>query len=81
MIDTSDDGVEEMEIDDEYAPTDQDIEVEAQEEPLMMRNAGRWENFIEYVDLYLKPWADEAHDTDTYRKRRAVELFNAGRSL
>ena len=44
----------------------------------MMQNAGRWQNFLDYVDIYQKQWADEAHDTDLYRKHRAVEFFNAG---
>ena len=65
-------------MDDEYEATDEDLDAEAQVEPVMMQNADRWENFLEYVDLYMKPWADEEHDTDIYRKRRAVELFNAG---
>ena len=68
-----------MELDDEECmPTDEEIAEEEELEPLMMANAGRWERFISYVDLYMAPWADEAHDTDLYRKRRAVELFNAG---
>ena len=65
-------------MDDEYEPNEEELTAEEEEEPLMMQNAARWENFIEYVDLYMKEWADEEHDTDLFRKRRAVELFNAG---
>ena len=58
--------MEEMELDDEDFPTEEEMEAEADEEHVMMKNADRWENFIEYVDLYMAPWADEAHDTDLY---------------
>ena len=51
-------------IEDEYLPSTEELAAEEEEEPLMMQNASRWENFIAYVDMYLSPWADEEHDTD-----------------
>ena len=70
------DGEQEMEYDDEYTPSPEDIAQEEQEEPLMMRNADRWDRFICLVRLLQRPWPQGAADTDFLRKERAVEVFN-----
>jgi len=72
------DGEQEMEYDDEYAPSPEEIEQEEQEEPLMMRNADRWDRFLCLVRLLQRPWPQGAADTDFLRKERAVEVFNLG---
>ena len=71
-------GEQEMEHDDEYAPSAEDIAQEEQEEPLMMRNADRWDRFLSLVRLLQRPWPQGAADTDFLRKERAVEVFNLG---
>ena len=68
----------EIEEDDEYAPSAEEIEQEEQEEPLMMSNAEAWDDFLEYVNLLQSDWAAPEDDTDLYRKRRALEFFNTG---
>ena len=67
-----------MDDDDEYMPTEDEILAEEEDEPLMMSNAGAWDNFLEFVRLCQSPWAAEEDDTDLFRKQRAVEYFNAG---
>lgn len=78
----ADDGEFEMDIDedDEYAPSAEEIEAEETEEPLLMSNAGAWDDFLEYVGLVHQDWADKdpEMDTDLYRKEQAVRYFNAG---
>ena len=71
-------GEMEMEDDDEYAPTPEEIAQEEEEEPLMMKNADRWQRFLDLVAARGKPWPQGASDTDTYRQQRAVESFNLG---
>ena len=41
-----------------------------------MQNAGRWDNFIEYVRASQAPWPQGEADSDDYRKGRADEAFN-----
>ena len=72
----NDDGDQEMELDDEYAPTEADIAQEEKEEPLMMANTTRWDNFFALVHSLHRPRG--ADDTDEYRKARAVEVFQPG---
>eukprot|EP00966_Prymnesium_polylepis_P015977 368640-Prymnesium_polylepis.1 len=43
---TNAEGEQEMAYNDEYAPTEEELEQEEREEPLMMRNAARWDNFL-----------------------------------
>ena len=62
--------------DDDYAPTASQIRQEEEEEPLMMENAQAWDNFIDLVDELQKPWPQDEHDTDAYRKQRALDYFN-----
>ena len=68
----------EIDEDDEYAPSPEEIAAEEEEEPLMMQNAEAWDDFLDYVNLLQMDWAAPEEDTDLYRKRRAVEFFNAG---
>ena len=84
MCVTDDEGLHQMEIDedDDYAPSAEEIAAEEQEEPLMMSNAGAWDDFlVEYVKLVQDPWTSPEADTDNYRRKRALELFNAGVSV
>ena len=53
-----------MEQDDEYAPTEEEIEQEEQEEPLMMENVQAWDNFIALITETSRPWPQGAEDTD-----------------
>ena len=69
-------GEEMMEEDDEYAPTEEEIEQEENEEPLMMQNALAWDNFIALIAETSRPWPQGAADTDDYRKGRALAYFN-----
>ena len=71
----------EIDEDDDYAPSAEEIAAEEQEEPLMMSNAGAWDDFLEYVKLVQDPWTSPDADTDNYRRKRALELFNAGVSV
>ena len=68
----------EIDDDDEYAPTAEEIAEEEQEEPLMMQNAAAWDDFLDYVGLLQEPWAAPDDDTNNYRKKRAVQFFDAG---
>ena len=72
------DGEQTMEEDDEYAVTEEEVEAEEKKEPLMMQNAGFWDNFLDLVRARQKQWAQRDADTDDYRKERAVEFFNLG---
>ena len=68
------DGQEEMDTShDEFAPTDEEIEAESEEEPDMMLHAGMWDNYLEWVRTVQEPWAE---DSDEYRQKRALEYFN-----
>ena len=79
MADLANDaGEQQMEFDPEYAPTDAEVEQEEKEEPLMMKNAARWDNFLNLVRASQAPWPQGEPDTDDYRKGRAVEAFNLG---
>ena len=74
----NDNGEMEMEEDEEYSPTEEDIEREEELEPLMMKNAARWDHFFGLVESISRPWPQGDMDTDEYRKGRAVEVFNLG---
>ena len=68
------DGVEEMCVEgDEFEPTEEEIEQEEQEEPLMLANADRWDRFLAFMADAHAPWSA---DTDAYREERAVSYFN-----
>ena len=67
-----------MEDDEEFDPTEDEVEVEESEEPLMMQHAAMWDDFLDYVFEMQDPWAKEDEDTDIYRKMRAVRQFNTG---
>ena len=71
-------GQEEMEYDEEYAPTAAEIAQEKKEEPLMIKNAERWDHFLDHVRGMQAPWPQGDPDTDDYRKVRAVETFSLG---
>ena len=73
---TNDDGDQEMDLDDEYAPTDAEIQHEEEEEPLMLNNAERWDRFLDLVRQLQKAWPQGELDTDDFRKGRALAMFN-----
>ena len=64
--------------DEDLEPTAEEIEVEAEAEPVMMRDAGFWDDFLKLVDIMQEPWAAPEDDTDAYRQKRGVRVFNAG---
>ena len=76
----ADDGEYEMDDDDEYADevSSADIEAEEQEDSDLFKAAEVWQNFLDYVELVQAPWANEVEDTDDYRMKRAITLYNAG---
>eukprot|EP00966_Prymnesium_polylepis_P326173 7382094-Prymnesium_polylepis.1 len=69
-------GEQEMEVDDEYVPTEEELEQEEREEPLMMLNAARWDRFLSLVRSIHQPWPQGEEDTTAYREKRATEAFN-----
>jgi hypothetical protein len=75
---TNSDDEMEMDDDDEYSPTEEDVEREEELEPIMMQNAARWDHFFALVESISRPWPQGDMDTDEYRKGRAVEVFNLG---
>ena len=75
-LNENDKGEQEMEYDDEYAPTEEELEQEEKEEPIMMQNAARWDNFLALVRSIHVPWPQGEADTTAYREGRAVEAFN-----
>ena len=67
-------GVEEMELEgDEFQPTDEEIEAEKNEEPVMIQHAEMWDRFRAWVRCVQEPWTQ---DDDDYRDERALEYFN-----
>ena len=72
------DGEQEMDFDSEYAPTAEDIQAEEQLLPLMMENAQRWDNFLDYVRCCTAEWPQGELDTEEYRQGRALSAFNQG---
>jgi hypothetical protein len=72
-------GEEEMEIsdDDEFAPTEDEIAAEAAREPLIVRNAARWDRFLSWVRDFETPWHV---DTDEYRRARSLSFCNGARA-
>ena len=44
----------------------------------MMRDAQYWDDFLSLVDIMQEPWAKPEDDTQAYREKRAVRVFNAG---
>ena len=67
------DGDYDPDSDDDYAPTDADLEKERQEEPTMMEHARMWDNFLNWVREIQAPWDPE--DSDAYREQRATTWF------
>jgi len=74
---TNEEGEQEMDDDDEYEPTAEEVAQEEAEVPIMMQNAARWDRFLRLVRMLQAPWPQGDADTDEYRKSRAVELFNS----
>ena len=74
-------GEMEMDDDDEYTPTEEEIAEEEAEEPLMMQNAACWDHFLDYVRAISAPCPQGEADTDEYRKGRALEAFNLGAAV
>ena len=73
----NDKGQQVLDDDDEYQVTPAMIAAEEKLEPLMMKDATRWDNFLSYVRLGQRAWPQGEADSDEYRKGRAVESFNA----
>ena len=71
----------EIDEDDDYAPSPEEIASEEEEEPLMMQDADAWDDFLHYVQLLQTEWASPEGDTDNYRRKRGLEFFNAGASI
>ncbi|KAL1520725.1 hypothetical protein AB1Y20_022293 [Prymnesium parvum] len=67
------DGREAMDADDEFDPTSEELQAEAEAEPEMMSNADKWDHFLALVRLVESKWD---RDDDDYRKLRAVSWFN-----
>ena len=57
-------------------PTDEQVAQEEKDEPLMMRNAQRWDNLLALVAASAVEWPQGEADTDDYRKGRAVKHIN-----
>ena len=72
-VDDNDDGYV---ADDTYAPTADDLAAEELEEPDMMKDAARWDRFLELVRAFHEPWPQGEEDTDEYRKARALIIVN-----
>ena len=70
------DGAQAMELDDDYAPTEDEVAAEEADEPLMMLNAARWDRFLAHVRCGSAEWPQGDANTDDYRKGRAVDWFN-----
>ena len=80
----------EMEIDedDDYAPTEDEIRQEEEEEPTMMQNVDAWDDFLAYVALLQSDWATPDEDTVTRtttaksgRLSSSTQVSRASRSL
>ena len=72
---TFEDDGDDDDIDPEFAPTDEDVQREEQDEGEMMQHARDWDVFIHLAQVALRPW--DAEDTEEYRERRALESFKA----
>ena len=64
--------------DEELDPTEAELDAETEAEPGMMKDAGCWDDFLTLVDIMQEPWAAPEDDTDAYRQKRGVRVFNAG---
>eukprot|EP00966_Prymnesium_polylepis_P174146 4029447-Prymnesium_polylepis.1 len=62
----------------EYMPTEEELAQEEKEEPIMMKNAERWDSFLALVQAIHVPWPQGEADSTEYREGRAVEAFNQG---
>ena len=62
---------------DPYKPDDEDIQAEEDADTLLERNAGIWDNFLDWVRDIQSEW--DPADTDAYREKRAVSWFNHAR--
>ena len=67
--------------DPDLEPTDEELEAEEEEEPIMQRDAAYWDAFLALVDILQEPWAEPAQDTRAFREARAIKVFNAGMVL
>ena len=66
-------GEEEMDVEnDEYAPTQADVDAEAAESPTIMAHVDMWDRFLEWVRFMQEDWES---DTNEYRKGKATALF------
>ena len=76
-VNADEDGNMQLEEDDELFLDDDDLEqAEHEHEDELALHASYWDHFLDMVRETQRPWADEAGDTDDYRKGRAVQAFN-----
>ena len=76
----SDAGELELDEDDELnlgQVTAEELQQEEQDEPDMMKNAAKWDNFLALEAEAKREWAKPEDDTLEYREQRAVDFFNA----
>jgi hypothetical protein len=74
-------GEEAMDVSgDEFEASAEEVEAEAARMPLIGLNADRWDRFLTWVRGVELPWADEAADTDEYRRVRALQYCNDARA-
>ena len=74
---------QEMDFDSEYAPTAEDIQAEEQLLSLMMENAQRWDNFLDYVRCCTAEWPQGELDllaSLTPSSRRQLPWASSARS-
>ena len=64
--------------DPDLEPTVEEEALEAAEEPVMMGDACKWDDFLALIDVMQEDWASPEADTTAYREARAVRVFNAG---
>ena len=64
--------------DDEFAPSEEEIAVEAARTPLISENATFWDDFLQWTRDTETEWAE---DTDEYRKARALKYCNGARRV
>ena len=83
QIDLSDDsdlndaGEEVMDVDGGmFAPSDDEVENEESHPTLLVDNAVKWDNFLEWVSGIEHPWTE---NTDLYRNQRALRYCNGAR--
>jgi hypothetical protein len=70
------DGEEEMDVGGEFAPTEDEVAVEEQQESLLTTTSRDWDHFLNWTRDIETPWTD---DSDQYRRQRALSYVNLAR--